>query len=82
MAMSPLSKKRKASMRKKVGAAAANVARKTIKAPTAAQKAKYKAADSRKRVKAIVQHLSPAQRKAAIKKLQVRKKARAAKNEQ
>lgn len=77
MALSPLTKKQKASMRKKVGTGAANVMRKYAKPPSAAQKKKNVATDKKRRVKAIIQSLTPAKRKAAIRNLQARKKARA-----
>lgn len=61
---------------KKVGTGAAKVMRKIAKAPTKAELQKRKAVHARKRVKALVQHLTPKERKTAIKNLQKRKAAR------
>jgi hypothetical protein len=77
--MSPLTKKQKAAMRKKVGTAAAGVARKHLRRKTPAELRKDHATDSRKRVKALVHGLTPAKRKKVIGQLKARKAARAKK---
>lgn len=77
--VSALTKKQRQKMTKKIATGAANVMRKTVKAPTPAERQKMKATTARRRVKAIVANLTPAKRKSAIKNLQKRKKARAAK---
>jgi hypothetical protein len=74
-----LPKKQRKKIVKKVGTAAANFMRKNFKVKTPAEKQAFRASQARKRVKALVQHLTPAKRKAAIKNLQAKKAARAKK---
>jgi hypothetical protein len=73
----PLPKKQRKKMVKKVATGAADFMRKNFRVKTPAEKQAFRASQARKRVKALVQHLTPAKRKAAIKNLQAKKAARA-----